>query len=172
MVIFMKKNKIMAVGACALALASAGSPVAMAETETSTKETTVKYFVTETYEWSIHPEIDFGKDAGVSQVVNKSANKVAVTKNVLHEGAKLEIKVKGSGVGDAFTISNGGTEILSYAINDGSEKKEVNSTIIEVPAGTNEGSKDLDFKLSTTGKKAEIAGSYEGRVTYTATIVG
>lgn len=171
----MKKNKILAVGACALALGSIGSvasPVAMAETETSTKETKVKYSVTETYEWNIHPEIDFGKDAGVNQAVNKNANKVSVTKNVLHEGAKLEIKVKGSGTGNAFTISNGKTEVLSYAINDGSTDLAVNGTVLEVAAGTNEGSKDLNFKLTTANKKAEIAGNYNGTVSYTASIVG
>lgn len=172
----MKKNKIFAVGACALALSSIGSvaasPVVFAENGPSTKETTLKYFVTETYEWNIHPEIDFGKDAGVGQAVNKSANKVSVTKNVLHEGAKLEIKVKGSGTDNAFTISNGKTEVLSYAINDGNTDLAVDGTVIEVPAGTNEGSKDLNFKLTTTGKKAEIAGNYNGTVSYTANIVG
>lgn len=159
----------MTLGACALALVSAVTPV-MAEPDEKTTE--VKYQVDEAYEWNIHPNIDFGKNAGINQKVSRTANKVAVTKNVLHEGAKLKIVVKGSGTDGAFTISNGKTELLSYAINDAATPLTVGGEVLNVPAGTNTGEKSLEFKLTTTNKKAEVAGTYNGTVTYTASIVG
>lgn len=134
------------------------------------KSTDVKYLVTVGYEWSIHSGIDFGKNKGVNQSVSVKSNLVSVTKNVLEESNKLVIKVKGSGDGNGFTITNGGKEKLNYSINDGTKDLGVNETILEVPAGTNEGTKNLEYKLKTADKKAEIAGIYNGVVTYMAEI--
>lgn len=175
----MKKEKIFAISATALALAgSLGGVTALAEGTTATGSadptelgTNVKYEVDQTYEWSIHPEIDFGKNAGVSKTVDKAANKVSVTKNVLAEGNKLHIVVKGSGTSDAFTINNGKSEVLSYAINDGAADLAVGGTVLDVEAGTNTGEKALKFTLSTAKRAAEIAGKYSGTVTYTASVV-
>ena len=168
----MNKNKFLAMSAAAVMVASAGAMPVMAEgSDPSSKSADVKYNVTECYEWNIHPEIDFGENAGINQTVSKAANKVAVTENVLHEGAKLHITVRGSGTDGAFSITNGKTEVLSYAINNGAEDLAIDGTVLDVPAGTNVGDKDLEFKLSTTTKAAEVAGSYTGTVSYTAAIV-
>ena len=166
----MNKNKIFALGATALTLAgSMGGVTAMAADDT--KDTEVKYQVEESYEWSIHSEIDFGKNAGSKSSVEKENNAVQVTKNVLLEGNKLKISVKGSGTSDAFSITNGKTEVLSYKINDGTSDLAVGGTVLEVNAGTNVGSKALKFTLATANREAEIAGSYTGTVTYTAEVV-
>lgn len=177
----MKKEKIFAISATALALAgSLGGVTALAE-GTSTTGTTdptelgtnVKYQVDQTYEWSIHPEIDFGanKDVNKDVVSKNEKNTVSVTKSVLAEGNKLHIQVKGSGTDDAFTINNGKSEVLSYAINDGTADLAVDGTVLDVAAGANVGSKDLKFTLRTANRASEIAGSYTGTVTYTASVV-
>ena len=169
--------------AATLAFISAGASNVLAEEPNSLEETKsveLKYQVDEAYEWNIHSEIDFGENKGFNKYVHVESNKVAVTKNILAEGSKLVIRVKGSGTDNAFTINNGGSQTLSYSIGNGERAIEVNDTVLEVAAGTNEGSSTLNFSLHTrnfggngTGyakEPAEIAGSYNGTVTYTAEI--
>lgn len=144
-----------------------------------TKSTTLNYNVTKVYEWEIHTDISFGEDAGVNKtdvngaVTDGSDQKVKVTKNVIGEGEKLHITAAGSGTGGAFSIKNGdsGTEVLGYAVKSGTNAVDVNGTVLDVNAGTNEGSTKMDFKLSTTTKAAEVAGNYTGTITYTSSIV-
>lgn len=180
----MIKNKLLTNGLCALTILSIfGSPIVHAEDETNNttqvvpvgtaqdaKTTTLSYEVNESYEWSVHPAIDFGKNAGPNKTVNNKNNTISVTENVLCLGNKLIIKIKGSGHNDAFTITNGGNQTLDYAVNDGSKNLAIGDTVMEVPAGTNTANKTLEFKLNTAKKNAEIAGSYNGTVTYTAEI--
>lgn len=53
------------------------------------QSTTLNYDVTESYDWEIHTDIDFGEDAGVNKtdvngaVTDGSDQKVKVTKNVI-----------------------------------------------------------------------------------------
>lgn len=165
-------KKLFALGAAAMMAAGGVSPVLAEESaQDSAKDTTLEYTVDESYEWAIHPSIDFGANAGVNQHVAEANNKVEVTKNVLREGKKLHITVRGSGTDGAFSIDNGGSEVLSYAINDGDADLEVDGTVLDVESGTNTGSKDLTFTLATTSKTAEVAGEYNGTVTYSAAVV-
>lgn len=182
----MRKNKYLITGATVLALMSIGTPRVLAEEPVATvaleesKSAELKYVVDEVYEWNIHSGIDFGKNKGFDRYAVVKSNVVAVTKNVLAEGNKLVIKVKGSGTNNAFTINNGGNQTLSYKINNGEGSLEVNDTVLEVASGTNEVFKALSFTLHTRNfgelagivgpLPAEIAGSYNGTVTYTAEI--
>lgn len=144
-----------------------------------TKSTNVKYEVTQSYEWSVPSEIDFDKDKGINQSVsgtvkNSGENKVKVTKNVIAEGKQLNITATGSGTNGAFTIKNGdkGTETLVYTVTKDSDTAGINAgdTILSVDSGTNTGDVALTFTLKTTSKSAEVAGSYSGTVTYTASV--
>ena len=135
---------------------------------TQEKSTEVSYAIEESYEWTIHSAIDFGTDIN-NKTVSKG-NRVNVSKNVLMKGNKLVIKVKGSGTNNAFTISNGNGETLSYTVGDGSKTFNANDVILELQAGTNEGYKDLEFKLNTNNK-SKYAGAYTGTVSYTAEIL-
>lgn len=172
----MKKlsKKMMAVTMAATMMATAGSMCVMAADTQDQKPTKVKYEVTEGYEWSIHSEIDFGKDKGVNKTVNNGdesqKNTVTVLKNIIPDGKKLQIIVTGSGDKNAFTIANGNTK-LNYTISANKSNIATGGTVLEVPAGTNEGSKDLTFTLTTGDGTSEVAGNYEGTVTYTAFIV-
>lgn len=167
----MKKEKIFAISATALTLAgSLGGVTAFAADEPE-NEIEVKYQVEQTYEWTIHPEIDFGKNVGSKSSKEVANQHVEVTKNVLEEGKKLHIVVKGSGADDAFSITNGGNEVLSYTINDGAADLAVGGTVLDVLAGTNTGDKALKFTLTTANRDAELAGSYTGTVTYTASVI-
>ena len=139
-------------------------------TESTTENTTVKYEVTQGYEWTIHSEIDFGTSAGVNKTVAKENNAVSVNKNVIPDGKKLNITVKGSGNDGAFQIANGST-ILNYTIKEGENDITTGKDVMNVAAGTNTDSKNLTFTLSTTNGTAEVAGNYTGTVTYTAAIV-
>ena len=141
-------------------------------TEPTSATTDVKYLVEDSYKWSIHPEIDFGKNAGINQHVAKEGNNVEVTENIIPEGKKLNIKVAGSGDAGAFTITNGGAEVLTYhANNGGSEDIAVNGDVLNVNSGTNTGETTMKFTLDTTTKAAEVAGHYNGTLTYTASII-
>lgn len=152
-------------------------------TPTTYDNTIVKYEVTEEYTWSIHSEIDFGKDNKVTgnDIVKDNNNTVSVSKNVIPDGKKLQITVKGNGGGEttdgsdtSFVIANGDTK-LNYTVKAGNTDITTNVTpVLEVAAGTNTGSANMTFTLSTkntTENAAEVAGSYVGKVIYTATIV-
>lgn len=170
------KNLLLA-GATALATVVAPTMNVFAQEVTGTTETTsattdVKYLVEDSYKWSIHPENDFGKNAGINQHVAKEGNNVEVTENIIPEGKKLNIKVAGSGDAGAFTITNGGTEVLAYhANNGGTEDIAVNGDVLNVNSGTNTGETTMKFTLDTTTKAAEVAGHYNGNLTYTASII-
>lgn len=140
--------------------------------EPTTASAHVTYNVTEGYTWNIHSDINFDKDAGAKgKTVVKQNNVVSVTKNVIKEGKKLHITAKGSGEKDAFTINNGGSEVLNYTVTNGGTTIEPNGLVMDVVAGTDKDNKDLTFTLTTTNKAAEVAGEYSGTVTYTASIV-
>lgn len=161
----MKKNKMIALSLIGLMLICTNSICA------DSKSTEVKYQVEEAYEWSIHPEINFGKNAGSNTSVQSSGNLIKVTKNVVTEDHKLRITVSGSGKDNVFSISNGKSEILNYTVNNGSKDLNPGDSVIELDAGTNDGIASLSFTLNTTKKAAEVAGNYSGQVTYTASIV-
>lgn len=170
------KNLLLA-GATALATVVSPTMNVFAQEVTGTTEPTsattdVKYLVEDSYKWSIHPEIDFGKNAGINQHVAKEGNNVEVTENIIPEGKKLNIKVAGSGDAGAFTITNGGAEVLTYhANNGGAEDIAVNGDVLNVNSGTNTGETTMKFTLDTTTKAAEVAGHYNGTLTYTASII-
>lgn len=136
----------------------------------TTASTTVKYEVTEGYTWSIHSEIDFGKNAGAnSKTVEKTGNTVSVSKNIIPDGKTLKITVKGSGENGEYQIKNGNT-ILNYTIKTDSTEIATGGNVLSVAAGTNADSKALTFTLTTGKGTAEVAGNYTGTVTYTASI--
>lgn len=61
--------------------------------------------------------------------------------------------------------------MLGYAVKSGTNAVDVNGTVLDVNAGTNTGETKMDFKLSTTTKAAEVAGQYEGTITYASSVV-
>ena len=168
----MKKcsSKVLAMAmAVAMMVPEMNVMAATGTTDSTTESTTVKYEVTQGYEWTIHSEIDFGTSAGVSKTVERTGNTVSVTKNIIPDGKNLNITVAGSGANGEFQIENGNT-VLSYTIKDGDTEISKGGVVLNVAAGTNTDSKDLTFTLSTTTETAEVAGSYTGTVTYTASI--
>ena len=143
----------------------------------TTATANVNYEVAQSYEWRIHTDIDFGANQGINRkdVDGKATdgdNTVSVTKNVIAEGSHLDITVAGSGEEGAFQVKNGssGSEILGYTVNNGTDNIQPDGVVMSVPAGTNSDSKTMKFTLSTTTKAAEVAGHYDGTLTYTATI--
>ena len=83
----------------------------------------------------------------------------------------MNITVTGNGDNGAFSITNGKSEILSYTVNESGTNIQTGGTVLSVASGTNTGSADLDYILSTTQKNAEVAGQYTGTATYEASIV-
>lgn len=151
-------------------------------TKTSNNLTTnVTYNVTAGYTWSIHSDIDFGENAGVDNTVEKTidissnTNTVSVSKNVIPDGQKLQITVKGNGgneIGNdtSFKIANGNTK-LEYAVKAGETSITTGGAVLDVKAGTNTGSANLTFTLNTKNNgTAEVAGKYTGKVIYTASV--
>lgn len=134
------------------------------------KSANLNYQVSSSYDWIIHSAIDFGADAGVKHTVDRTGNQVKVLKNVIPEGKYLNISVKGSGANDAFTVNNGGSEVLNYDVSDDNGAVGVNGNVLSVPAGTNTATQNMNFKLNTTKKSAEVAGNYNGRVIYNAEV--
>lgn len=165
---FTKTKKIVAAGLSALMMMTSTASVFAAES--GDKSTTLNYQVSPSYDWIIHSSIDFGADAGPNKTVDRTGNQVKVLKNVIPEGKYLNISVKGSGANNAFTIDNGGSEVLNYDVSDDNGTVGVNGNVLSVPAGTNTATQNMNFKLNTTKKSAEVAGQYTGRVIYNASV--
>lgn len=165
---FTKTKKVVAAGLSALMMMTSTTSVFAAES--GDKSTTLNYQVSPSYDWIIHSSIDFGADAGVGKTVDRTGNQVKVLKNVIPEGKYLNISVKGSGANDAFTIDNGGSEVLNYDVSDDNGAVDVNGNVLSVPAGTNTATQNMNFKLNTTKKSAEVAGQYTGRVIYNSSV--
>lgn len=165
---FTKTKKIIAAGLSALMMMTSTTSVFAAES--GDKSTTLNYQVSSSYDWIIHSSIDFGADAGVGKTVDRTGNQVKVLKNVIPEGKYLNISVKGSGANDAFTVDNGGSEVLNYDVSDDNGAVGVNGNVLSVPAGTNTATQNMNFKLNTTKKSAEVAGQYKGQVIYNASV--
>lgn len=166
---FTKTKKIVAAGLSALMMMS--STTSVFATESGDKSTTLNYQVSPSYDWIIHSSIDFGADAGPSTTVERTENnQVKVLENVIPEGKYLNISVKGSGTNDAFTVDNGGSEVLNYDVSDDNGAVGVNGNVLSVPAGTNTATQNMGFKLNTTKKSAEVAGQYKGQVIYNASV--
>lgn len=170
---FTKTKKVVAAGLSALMMMTSTTSVFAKDVKPAgddSQSTTLNYEVGSHYQWEIHSDIDFGADAGVNQTVDRTGNKVNVLENVIPEGKYLNISVKGSGVNDAFTVSNGGSEVLNYDVSDDNGAVGVNGNVLSVPAGTNTATQNMNFKLNTTKKSAEVAGQYTGRVIYNASV--
>lgn len=170
---FTKTKKVVAAGLSALMMMTSTTSVFAKDVKPAgddSQSTTLNYEVGSHYQWEIHSDIDFGADAGVNQTVDRTGNKVNVLENVIPEGKYLNISVKGSGVNDAFTVSNGGSEVLNYDVSDDNGAVGVNGNVLSVPAGTNTATQNMGFKLNTTKKSAEVAGQYTGRVIYNASV--
>lgn len=165
---FTKTKKVVAAGLSALMMMSSITSVFAAEPDSKT--TTLNYEVSSRYDWMIHSTIDFGADAGTNQTVDRNGNQVKVLKNVIPEGKFLNISVKGSGANDAFTVDNGGSEVLNYDVSDDNGAVGVNENVLSVPAGTNTAVQNMNFKLNTKKGSAEVAGVYNGRVIYNASV--
>lgn len=165
---FTKTKKVVAAGLSALMMMTSTTSVFAAEA--GEKSTTLNYQVSSNYDWIIHSSVDFGADAGANKTVNRTGNQVKVLKNVIPEGKYLNISVKGSGANDAFTVDNGGNEVLNYDVSDDNGAVGVNGNVLSVPAGTNTATQNMNFKLNTKKGSAEIAGQYNGRVIYNASV--
>ena len=165
---FTKTKKVVAAGLSALMMMSSTTSVFAAES--GDKSTTLNYQVSPSYDWIIHSAIDFGADAGPNKTVERTGNQVKVLKNVIPEGKYLNISVKGSGADDAFTVDNGGSEVLNYDVSDDNGAVGVNGNVLSVPAGTNTATQNMNFKLNTKKGSAEVAGVYNGRVIYNASV--
>lgn len=140
------------------------------------KTSTVKYEVTEEYEWQVHDGIDFGQNAGpLGQTVDKDAlissqtNGVAVLKNRIAENKKLSIKISSQ---NNFHVVSGG-QSLAYTVSKGATAGTAlanGDEVLAVLAGTNTGAQPLHFQLTTTSNTAEVVGVYNDSLTYTAAI--
>ena len=165
---FTKTKKVVAAGLSTLMMMTSTTSVFAAES--GDKSANLNYQVSSSYDWIIHSSIDFGADAGVGKTVDRTGNQVKVLKNVIPEGKYLNISVKGSGANDAFTVDNGGSEVLNYDVSDDNGAVGVNGNVLSVPAGTNTATQNMNFKLNTTKKSAEVAGQYKGQVIYNASV--
>ena len=168
-----KTKKVVAAGLSALMMMSSTTSVFAKDVKPAgndSQSTTLNYEVGSHYQWEIHSDIDFGADAGANKTVDRTGNKVNVLENVIPEGKYLNISVKGSGANDAFTVDNGGSEVLNYDVSDDNGAVGVNGNVLSVPAGTNTATQNMGFKLNTTKKSAEVAGQYNGRVIYNASV--
>ena len=170
---FTKTKKVVAAGLSALMMMTSTTSVFAKNVKPAgddSQSTTLNYEVGSHYQWEIHSDIDFGADAGANKTVDRTGNKVNVLENVIPEGKYLNISVKGSGANDAFTVSNGGSEVLNYDVSDDNGAVGVKGNVLSVPAGTNTATQNMGFKLNTTKKSAEVAGQYNGRVIYNASV--
>lgn len=170
---FTKTKKVVAAGLSALMMMSSTTSVFAKNVKPAgddSQSTTLNYEVGSHYQWEIHSDIDFGADAGANKTVDRTGNKVNVLENVIPEGKYLNISVKGNGADGAFTLNNGKTEKLTYDVSDDAGDVAVNGNVLSVPSGTNTAVQNMNFKLNTKKATAEIAGNYDGKVIYNASV--
>lgn len=151
---------------------STGAGVAATPAPESERSAETFYQVAEGYTWTIHSLVDFGDSKGINNTstVTKD-NAIKVTRNVIPDGKKLSITLKGD---NDYKVHNGNTA-LTYevfnAANASGAKLAPSAEVMSVNAGTNTGSTPLTFKLATTDGTAEVAGDYSGTIAYVASIV-
>ena len=170
---FTKTRKIIATGLSALMMMSSTTSVFAKNVKPAgddSQSTTLNYEVGSHYQWEIHSDIDIGADAGANKTVDRTGNKVNILENVIPEGKYLNISVKGSGTNGAFTVDNGGSEVLNYDVSDDNGAVDVNGNVLSVPAGMNTATQNMNFKLNTKKGSAEVAGTYNGQVIYNASV--
>lgn len=168
-----KTKKVVAAGLSALMMMTSTTSVFAKDVKPAgndSQSTTLNYEVGSHYQWEIHSDIDFGADAGANKTVDRTGNKVNVLENVIPEGKYLNISVKGNGADGAFTLNNGKTEKLTYDVSDDAGDVAVNGNVLSVPSGTNTAVQNMNFKLNTKKATAEIAGNYDGKVIYNASV--
>lgn len=123
-----------------------------------------------------------------------TAPKVCVTKNIIGVNKNLQIAIdtttggsyddtEGFFVEAPETLKDGGSptkyEKLYFTITKpatatGDPEVKLTKTenkVLSVPSGTNTANQELVFKLKTTSKSAEMAGTYEGHVVFYSEIV-
>lgn len=174
------KNKLLSAGLAACMVVPMAMPVCAKDVNPAvpdTQETTLKYEVGSHYTWTIHSAIDFGKDKDVG-ILKSEQNAITVIENVIPEGKKLSITVKGDGDNGAFTIRSGkgnGKVSIPYHLLSSFISSEHNpSEVLSVESGENEKTTEMTFMLynvSSEGLSWRIAGNYEGKIIYTARIV-
>lgn len=134
-------------------------------------DTNVKYDVTESYTWSVPTTIDFTNASDATVTTNESdtvAQNVKVTKNIIANNKKLHIILDNS---NTFKISSTEGATLDYTVKVGNNDTALNAggTVLDVNAGTNEGSATLKFELKKDS--VEKAGNYTGTLSYVSSVV-
>ncbi|MGN0546089.1 MAG: hypothetical protein ACI4I3_02060 [Acutalibacteraceae bacterium] len=123
---------------------------------------TARYINAPTFTVTIPSSVELGGTATVT------AEGVSVA-----DGSQLVVKLSGtSGVNNAFTLSNGGSDTLTYRVTKGSKAGtaiSVNGSVLTVAGGIadNSGSEALYFTPATEPK---YAGKYTGTVTFTVSV--
>lgn len=133
-----------------------------------------------------------GTAAGTDNNWEGTAPKIMVTKNIIGVGKNLQIAIDTTTGGsyddtEGFYVSAPETtkpgvtptkyEKLYFTITKpatgGNEVKlsKTENKVLSVPSGTNTADQVLVFKLKTTSKTAEMAGTYEGHIAFYSEIV-
>lgn len=146
-------------------------------TNPATNTTNLTYTVSDGYTWTVPKDITFTNTKGNTDDVVVDQQKVTVDNCVIPYNNVLTITVAGDGTSNAFTIkdekANASTLNYEIKLKDTSNALEVSGTVLTVEAGTKSGEKEMSFTLktkSTDETKSEIAGTYKGTATFTATV--
>lgn len=152
----MKKlmNRALAGLAAASMIASMGGMNVFAA---DTKTANVTFTVPQSYEWSIHSDIVL---TDVGEVT--TGNMVSVTKNIIPYGKVLEITYE---MTNLTCKTNPDCYVPSLQVDHLNSR----DAILQVPAGTQTGSVDVKYCNELT--TIDLAGTYTGTITYTASVV-
>lgn len=146
-----------------------GMNVFAADAKNDNATTNVKYTVQKSYTWSVPSEIDFNTNTTVTTSgTNGNTQNVCVTKNVIPEKTKLHIIVSNS---NTFTITSEEGKTLNYTVKvgDSTQALTAGGTVLDVNAGTNDGSAVLKFELKKDA--VERAGNYKGTVEFVSSVI-
>ena len=129
------------------------------DSDPKTGDTTVVYSVNPTYTVTIPSEVTLGNSFEI-----KAENVV------IEQGKQLEVALTAtSGTGNAFTVSNGKTGLLTYEVTVGETPISVGGTVLTVnPTAAPTGSATLNFSAPTN--TIVYAGDYSGTVTFTVSV--
>lgn len=153
---FRNTSKVLLSAASIMTMMASVAPVVAEE-----KTTQINYTVTEAYTWEAPAAITFESNT------DTKPGTLSVTKNVIGYGKKLQIKIDSA---EDFKLvdSADSNNFRTYKIKNGDSVLGAGDVVLEVNAGTNEGSAALTFALD--GVTVEKAGSYAGVANFVSSI--
>lgn len=125
------------------------------------QNTEINYTVAESYTWTAPAAITFTNNINTE---TKSGT-LSVSENIITAGKTLTIKIANN---EDFLLTGPQGDTRAFTVKKGSDTIAAGGTVLTVAAGTNTGTANLDFIL--TSVTVQKAGTYSGTCEFVASV--